>query len=161
MEDGKEPTVGTNSYINVTDLPIFFTTFHVEQLENDGRNGWGTRGRSGGPGNPEHSGALKRYPIDLQYIPLGLIPDRHPCSINTQIVDLNIFESQPINTHKQPKNMDPTALYTTCQLTSANENDHSECPEAGPQHTKIVLEQQLIDKNKRGWRRIALNFTPS
>lgn len=56
--------------------------------------------------------------------------------------------------------MDPSGLYANCQAARQQDFEH-ECHESRPQHTKEVLEQRLHEKNQKGWRRIALNFTPS
>lgn len=58
------------------------------------------------------------------------------------------------------RSMDPSGIYANCQVARDQRFEH-ECHETGPQHTREVLEQQLHEKNQKGWRRIALNFTPS
>lgn len=82
--------------------------------------------------------------------------------------------------------MDPSALYTNCQLSQqtpssdtgsdfAHEHQHEhehkhehECQSAAdatqrPQNVPAlaVVEQQLLARNQRGWRKIVLNFAPA
>lgn len=58
--------------------------------------------------------------------------------------------------------MDPSGLYANCQVAAqGNPNLQHECTESRPQQTNLVLEQELHERNRSGWRRIVLNFTPS
>jgi hypothetical protein len=58
--------------------------------------------------------------------------------------------------------MDPSGLYANCQIAASGIPDlQHECTDSRPQTTKVVLEQQLHERNQRGWRKIVLNFTPS
>ena len=58
--------------------------------------------------------------------------------------------------------MDPSAVYTDRQLAPQNQGDSSEALSLPPpENTKAFLERQLHERNQYGWRRIALNFTPS
>ncbi|KEQ92599.1 hypothetical protein AUEXF2481DRAFT_91019 [Aureobasidium subglaciale EXF-2481] len=54
--------------------------------------------------------------------------------------------------------MDPSATFAECQTPGANTPGQS-CHEA--QHAGEELAQSTHAKNQRGWRRVALNFTPS
>lgn len=56
--------------------------------------------------------------------------------------------------------MDPSAVYANCQVHRSEPFDH-ECQSDRIQHNKETIQQQLHERNQKGWRRIALNFTPS
>lgn len=53
--------------------------------------------------------------------------------------------------------MDPSGIYTS----HCGNNPDQNCAADHPQHAGETLQQRLHAKNQSGWRRIALNFTPS
>ncbi|KAG9940729.1 putative C4-dicarboxylate transporter/malic acid transport protein, partial [Aureobasidium melanogenum] len=54
--------------------------------------------------------------------------------------------------------MDPSATFAECRVSGADAPGKS-CHD--PQHAGEELKQNIHAKNQKGWRRVALNFTPS
>ncbi len=57
--------------------------------------------------------------------------------------------------------MDPSGAFTNCQGQDGDCTEVHECDHGISQTAVQDLEQQVRDRNKHGWRKVVLNFTPS
>jgi len=57
--------------------------------------------------------------------------------------------------------MDPSGIFTNCHISQQTASSTHDCVVNGPQHLREVVEKQLHERNRKGWRRVVLNFTPS
>lgn len=59
-------------------------------------------------------------------------------------------------------NMDPSAIFSNCGATGeCSQKIGERNGEVTPGHNRAAFEHSLHSRNRHGWRRIVLNFTPS
>lgn len=58
--------------------------------------------------------------------------------------------------------MDPSAIFSTCEAAGENSQTIQEpSGDTTPGHNRAAVEHSRLSRNRHGWRRIVLNFTPS